>query len=295
MSTTPQKRATQHTPFSPRPKAQTPRTPKTPGAASPTKRGARTAGPGRFSRAGVQLTKAGTAFGDAFKALGQAVGALVTAPPASSAKAQFHTVVIGSENPVKVDAVTAVVADYPEVIRPGTVLESVTVPSGVPAQPVGLAVVVSGARRRARNAHEAAGGGSRTLAFGIESGLIEVPRESTEHKLARYFDVCVVALYDGGHMTLGLSCAFQIPPAIAAKVMGDEAMDLSEATVAAGYSKDGAIGSKGGLIGALTRGRVTRRDYTIQAIRMALTEREPRASRGLPAASLRNTVADTEA
>ena len=32
-----------------------------------------------------------------------------------------------------------------------------------------------------------------------------------------------------------------------------------------------------------------------QAIRMALTEREPRASRGLPAASLRNTVADTEA
>ena len=50
-------------------------------------------------------------------------------------------------------------------------------------------------------------------------------------------------------MTLGLSCAFQIPPAIAAKVMGDEAMDLSEATVAAGYSKDGAIGSKGGLIG----------------------------------------------
>ena len=27
---------------------------------------------------------------------------------------------------------------------------------------------------------------------------------------------------------------------------------------------------------------------------MALTEREPRASRGLPAASLRNTVADTE-
>ena len=74
-----------------------------------------------------------------------------------------------------------------------------------------------------------------------------------------------------------------------------EAMDLSEATVAAGYSKDGAIGSKGGLIGALTRGRVTRRDYTIQAIRMALTEREPRASRGLPAASLRNTVADTEA
>ena len=82
-----------------------------------------------------------------------------------------------------------------------------------------------------------------------------MPRESTEHKLARYFDVCVVALYDGGHMTLGLSCAFQIPPAIAAKVMGDEAMDLSEATVAAGYSKDGAIGSKGGLIGALTHVR----------------------------------------
>ena len=110
MSTTPQKRATQHVPFSPRPKAPSPRTPKTPGAASPTKRGARTAGPGRFSRAGVQLTKAGVAFGDAFKALGQAVGALVTAPPASSAKAQFHTVVIGSENPVKVGAVTAVVA-----------------------------------------------------------------------------------------------------------------------------------------------------------------------------------------
>lgn len=272
-----------HTPFSPR----RPAGGNAPPRPSPTKRGARTAGPGRLSRAGLQLGKSATAFGEAFSALGSAFGALVVGTPASSATAHFTSVVIGSENPIKTGAVADVVADYPEVIKPGTVLESVRVPSGVPAQPVGLNVVVSGARRRARNAHDAAGGGARTLAFGIESGLIEVPREATEHKLSRYFDVCVVALYDGGHMTLGLSCAFQIPPAVAAKVMGDEAMDLSEATVAAGYSKDGAIGSKGGLIGALTRGRVTRKDYTIQAIRMALTEREPRASRGLPAASLR--------
>lgn len=88
-------------------------------------------------------------------------------------------------------------------------------------------------------------------------------------------DVCVAAAYDGAAVTLGLSCAFEIPPAIIARVL-DEGLDLSQATRAAGFTDDEDVGSKGGLINILTNGRVTRRDYTVQAVRMALALREPR-------------------
>ncbi len=41
-------------------------------------------------------------------------------------------------------------------------------------------------------------------------------------------------------------------------------LDMAQAATAAGLSDDPALGDKGGLIGILTGGRVTRQDYTLQ-------------------------------
>ena len=100
--------------------------------------------------------------------------------------------------------------------------------------------------------------------FGIERGLIEIPYEPT-----RRMDVGACIIYDGRReVGSGLSCAFEIPPLTAQKV--DEGMDLSQACLEAGLTKNEYAGFDEGIVGILTKGRVTREDYTKQAIRMAL-------------------------
>ena len=77
-----------------------------------------------------------------------------------------------------------------------------------------------------------------------------------------------------------MSCAFEIPKAIMTHVLGTAAeggspgMDLAKACNASGITSDPRLGENGGLIGILTRDRVTRGAYTRQAISMALIHTE---------------------
>ena len=159
MSTTPQKEPRSTCPSLQGRRRPRQEPPKRRARASPTKRGARTAGPGRFSRAGVQLTKAGVAFGDAFKALGQARGSAGHGAAGVERQGAVPHRRHWIREPGQSGRRHGRRRGLPEVIRPGTVVESVTVPSGVPAQPVGLAVAVSGAgdARGTRTRRRAAG------------------------------------------------------------------------------------------------------------------------------------------
>ena len=47
-------------------------------------------------------------------------------------------------------------------------------------------------------------------------------------------------------------------------------MDLSQASNAAGLTQNPNLGQAEGLIGILSRGRITRQDYTEQAVMMSL-------------------------
>jgi non-canonical (house-cleaning) NTP pyrophosphatase len=67
---------------------------------------------------------------------------------------------------------------------------------------------------------------------------------------------------------VGLSCAFQIPPPIMSHVR--EGLDLSQACNAAMITNDPKLGDHGGLIGLLSSNRLTRKDYTVQAVETAL-------------------------
>ena len=237
-----------------------------------------------------------------------AMAALVTAlhslasTEASSAPAAerplFGAVAVGTTNPCKLSAVRAALARYPEVAAArgtGTGAETERgwsahkVASGVSEQPMSLEETARGARNRAAAAHAAAvemhagarvprAGGSATtsaaaaaaadgpvLALGIESGLFALEYDGRR----RYYDVCVVSAYDGARHHLGLSCAFEIPQPILRHVL-EEGMDLSQACNVSAITTDPKIGEHGGLIGLLSSSRITREEYTVQALNTAL-------------------------
>eukprot|EP00965_Chrysotila_dentata_P056855 1886606-Pleurochrysis_carterae.AAC.6 len=175
-------------------------------------------------------------------------------------KARFRRVVVGTLNPTKLSAVRFSLSSYKEVASAATVI-GYAVPSGVEEQPMTLEETSRGAKQRAEAAYAASGGHARTLAFGIESGLLPLAGD--------HFDVCVVSAYDGAAHHIGMSCAFQIPPRIL-KLVLEQKLDLSQACKAAQITTSNQLGAGKGLIGILSRDRVNRCEYTSQAIRCAL-------------------------
>jgi len=67
-------------------------------------------------------------------------------------------------------------------------------------------MIVSGAKNRALAAYKT---GEYSLAFGIESGIFEVP-----HTKSGYMDTTCCAIYDGKEYHLGLSCCIEYPKAM---------------------------------------------------------------------------------
>jgi len=103
------------------------------------------------------------------------------------------------------------------------------------------------------------------LGLGIESGLFALEYDGQ----TRYYDVCVVSAYDGASHHHGLSCAFEIPPPVLRHVL-ENGCDLSQACNASLITSDDKIGEHGGLIGLLSSGRLSREQYTVQALDTAL-------------------------
>ena len=165
------------------------------------------------------------------------------------------TIALGTKNKCKVAAVTKTLSLYHSCANATIVPRSVN--TGVSEQPIGIETVASGSRNRAEAAFKAV---PSTYAIGIESGLFKMGNN-------KHYDVCVCSIYDGTTHNLGFSCAFEIPEAIMTFV--HEGMDLSEACNAAKITRDETLGENQGLIGILTKGKVTREAYTIQAVKMA--------------------------
>jgi len=165
---------------------------------------------------------------------------------------------VGSKNPVKILAVEDALRNYPD-LNPFSI-NSYDVPSDVSKQPKSIEEIVRGAKNRARKSFI-----SCDYSFGLESGLMKIPETKTG-----YMDVGVCAIHDSkNNYHLGISCAFEIPVEVA-RLVFEEGLDLSEASHRTGLTQNENIGSAEGIIGILTNGNVTRKDYTIQAIHMAL-------------------------
>ncbi|OGZ05844.1 MAG: hypothetical protein A2845_03505 [Candidatus Lloydbacteria bacterium RIFCSPHIGHO2_01_FULL_49_22] len=166
--------------------------------------------------------------------------------------------IVGSENKAKVNAVSEVLTEYPHLS--GARVDGVRTGSGVADQPMSLDETVSGAMNRARSAF-----GACDYSVGIESGLMHVPNTKSG-----YMDVCAAAIYDGTEFHLGLSSAWEFPDKAIIRSMVDEGLDMSQAINKIGLTKNPNIGSEEGAIGIVTKGRIDRKEYTKQALRMAL-------------------------
>ena len=169
---------------------------------------------------------------------------------------------VGTANAGKLQAVRRALAQYPLLARLEALPQKVE--SGVSDQPSTLEETTRGASNRAR---AAAARGGTVLGIGMESGLFDVGDDKT-------FDVCACVIYDGTASHVGYSCAWELPPKIR-RLVKESGMNLTDAFNEAGICDDPKIGDKGGVLAVVTGGRVTRPDYTVQAIQMAVVAMNP--------------------
>lgn len=167
-------------------------------------------------------------------------------------------IIVGSKNAAKVEAVKELLKEYPHLKEAEVV--GVAAASGVSDQPLSLEETVTGALQRAKAAHS-----DCDYSIGLESGLIQVPLSKSG-----YMDVCACVIYDGSQHHLGLSSIWEFPDIAITESILKDGLDMSQAINKAGLVDDPEVGSKQGAIGILTKGKVDRKEYSKQALRMAL-------------------------
>ena len=169
---------------------------------------------------------------------------------------------VGSQNKAKLEAVSEILREYSHLAD--AEIKGVKAGSEVSNQPQSLEETVRGAMNRAKSSFT-----DCDYSVGIESGLMHVP-----YTKSGYMDVCVCAIYDGKEFHLGLSSAWEFPDKKIMKLMLDDGLDMSQAINKVGLTQNPNIGSEQGAIGILTKGRLDRKEYTKQALRMALIHLE---------------------
>jgi inosine/xanthosine triphosphatase len=162
-------------------------------------------------------------------------------------------VAVGTTNPNKVDAVREVFSSYfdAEVV-------SVEVPSSVTNQPMDEDTIIEGCINRAQAARKAA---KADVGVGIEAGV-----RPAERAISGYVAVTWCAIADGESVFLGSGPQFEWPRKFIDEIKGGRELKH----VAEGFSGEKGIGAKGGLISAVTRGKVVRKDLNTWAVRSAI-------------------------
>ena len=169
---------------------------------------------------------------------------------------------VGSQNVAKVAAAEQTLKEY-EMFKDAKMV-GMRVDSGVSEQPLTMEETVQGAVNRAKNCHK-----DCDFSIGIESGLIPVP-----HTISGYMNIGVCAIYDGKRFHLGLAPGFEYPKIAIDKVLKDD-IDVSAAYKALALTDNEKLGNtEGGIVGKLTKGRTTRKEYSRQAIIMAMIHLE---------------------
>ena len=166
-------------------------------------------------------------------------------------------VIIGSKNPHKIDAVREIFSESD--LFGHALYEGIASPSLVSNQPRSLEETIRGAVNRAKNIFL-----DCDYSVGIESGFMEVPFTKSGH-----MNVTVCVIYDGKMNHIGLSSAFETPQNVTHSIM-HENLELDEAWQKHNLTTNERIGYAGGVILPLTMGRLDRKEYTKEAVRMAL-------------------------
>ena len=165
-------------------------------------------------------------------------------------------ITVASQNPVKLKAALTAFSR----MFPGGSFEvaGVSVPSGVPDQPMSLNETIAGAKNRAENARAAAP--EADFWVGIEGGV-----EDSGLGMACFARVHVLGR--DGRTGLGQTAVFYLPQEIAELVRGGLELGHADDRV---FGRDNSKQANG-AIGLLTDDVVDREAYYIHAVIMALT------------------------
>ena len=169
-------------------------------------------------------------------------------------------ITVASLNKVKVEAVQEILLEYPRF--KDAAIKAAAAASGVADQPRSLEETVQGAINRAQSAYR-----DCNFSVGLESGLMAVPKTKSG-----FMDVCVCAIFDGREYHLGLSSAWEAPRSVMDFIKAGS--DMNQAAFKAGLTDNPQVGAAEGLVGIMTKGRLTRKQYTKEAIRTALIHLE---------------------
>lgn len=168
---------------------------------------------------------------------------------------------VGSKNQVKINAVEEILKDYPIFVDAKVVGVDAQVPEF--GHPKTMDETVVGAQQRAKDVFDGC-----DYSFGIESGMMVVSASKTG-----FMHMTICAIYDGLHYHLGCSSMFEFPKKVTELIL-KENLDGSQAYKKAGLTSESKIGATHGAIYDLSKGRMDRKEYTKQAIMMALIHLE---------------------
>ena len=162
---------------------------------------------------------------------------------------------IGSRNPVKVKGVVEAFSKY-FVIRE---VRSKQVETGIPPQPIGLNIIIEGARRRAILCmHE-----NCDFGVGVEAGFVLLDDQP--------FDVEVAYIYTrSGEYSIGFSPSFPVPLRFYEGIVKGEYRELEEAVEK--FFRVEGVGDREGFIGLLTKRICDRWVLSYYATLMALVK-----------------------
>ncbi len=165
-------------------------------------------------------------------------------------------VLVGSKNPVKIDAAKVAFSSYFKEVE----VEGVDLHSSVPDQPIDEETF-EGAEHRAKilkKLNEKAKIGA-SFFVGIEGGVINI--------YSKWFGIGVVCVMDEkGNTGFGSSPMFELWNDAIEKVL--DGSELGE--IMADITGDSEVKRKGGAVGFLTEGVVERKDLYISALKVAL-------------------------
>jgi inosine/xanthosine triphosphatase len=170
---------------------------------------------------------------------------------------------VGSKNQPKVQAVTDAVKLYPNLF-PNPEVVGVEVNVETFGHPKTLAETVEGAVSRAKQAFK-----DCVYSFGLESGLVPTPETRSG-----YLEISIAAVYDGKNIYLGSAAGFEWPKKVTEMVASGKA-DASKAFKELALTQHEKLGAmEGGIIGFLTKGRMTRERQVMDSIITALIHLE---------------------
>ncbi len=173
----------------------------------------------------------------------------------------MKVIAVGTQNPVKVAAVTHVIE---RIFRDEFKVIQVKVKSGVPRQPIGLRQTIQGAVNRAEQAIQTVRDAS--YGVGIEAGLTKIPGTITG-----YLDIQFAAIVDNkNRVTIGCGSGFEYPPKVLNEVL-EKKKEIGEVMEALSGIEN--LGERIGAIGYLSHGELDRRTLTEQAVLMAFIPR----------------------